>query len=233
MADASSDIPGPVAALRGAAGLVAHDPVGILLPCMGLLALDGVVLLEVRQAVLTVGPLWAVAGGGMAWLIAAIGSAPLRQAVLRRGARAAGRRVPARRTLALMGCQLLLAGIDVLGIAATGAALGFVGWALLAYGWWSLATLAAAVVLLASSILALAVRVLLAWAPLEVVFGGRSGAGALLASARRGQPVHAGVAVVGGALATGLGALLCLAGTLPGYPLRDLALLLAYPEDPT
>lgn len=230
MSERIHDSLGPVQALRGAARLVAHDPVGILLPAMGLLGLQVMVLMEMRQAFFVVGPMATFVGGALAWLVVAVASAPLRDAMLRRGALAAGRPAPRRRLLALAGAQVLVALVEVALLAVVLGALAVLSWGLLAYGWFSLAALMAGIVLVVASGVGLVVGVLLAWAPLEVVFGGASGAGALWASLRRGLGSHAGVAVLGGGVATAVGSALCLAGALPGYPLRDLALLLAYPE---
>lgn len=228
---APTTAPGSVAALREAWRLVVHDPVGILVPAMGILLVQGVVIVEAREVAWAAGPRAGLVVGLLGWGGMALVTAPLRVAMLQRGAAAAG--LPClglRRSLAMAGTQLALAGIDIALLGATAAAFLLVQAVLLAYGWWSLAFLGGGLLLLLAAALSITVRVALAWAPVEVVVRGRSGLGALLGSLQRGAPLRALVAVVGGGLATGMGALLCVAGALPGYPLRDLALLLAYRE---
>ena len=224
---------GPVAALRAGWRLVGRDPVGILVPAGAILLLQAVVWLDLRAGV---GARSATEAGLrfiVGWAMVAVMSAPLRVAMLQAGARCIPRRgLGLRRTAALAGAQLLVAGAQGVWIAASLVVLGLVSGGALAYGWWSIASLGGALVLVGSALGYLALQVLVAWVPVEVVLGGRSGLGAVGASLTRGRLSTSAAAVVGGGLATGLGGLLCGAGALPGYPIRDLALLCAYEGGP-
>ena len=131
----------------------------------------------------------------------------------------------------MAGAQLVVGAAQAAWICASLVVLAAVSGGALAYGWWSVASLAGALVLGGSAVGYVGLQVAVAWVPVEVVLGGRSGLGAIGASLSRGRLVTAMAAVLAGGLATGLGGLLCGAGALPGYPLRDLALLCAYEGD--
>jgi len=122
---------------------------GILVPAMGILLVQGVVLVEARQVAWAAGPQAGLVVGLLGWGGMALVTAPLRVAMLQRGAAAAG--LPClglRRSLAMAGTQLALAGIDIALLGGTAAAFLLVQAVLLAYGWWSLAFLGGGLLLL-------------------------------------------------------------------------------------
>jgi len=224
---------GPVAALRAGWGLVGRDPVGVLVPAGGILLLQAAVWLDLRAGVGVRTVTEASLRFTLGLLLVAVLSAPLRVAVLQAGARCLPRRgLGLRRSAAMAGAQLVVATIQGLWISASLVVLALVGGGALAYGWWSVASLGGALVLLGSACGYVLLQTAVAWVPVAVVVGGHSGLGAVVASLRHGDWGTALASVVGGGLATGLGGLLCGAGALPGYPLRDLALLVAYQGDP-
>lgn len=214
--------------LWGAWRTVQHDPIGVLFPASGLLLLQVLGALLARAVWDGVGPREAVATFFVAAAVQSVIGAPLRSRMIAAGARAHGLRVrPWGRPAALLGVQLVTgpahlgAGLAV-ALPLLGVAAGFAS-----EGWLSTSSVVAAAGVCGGTLASLAVRGLLAWAPIEAVVGGASGLGALWRSVVRGgreRPVAFSVVLLGDLLVA-FGGLICGAGALPGYPIADLALL--------
>lgn len=212
------------------------DPVGILLPSAGILLVELGALLALRLAYGEVGLPWedTVGWERLLWLAVALRvvvfavATPLRAVLIATGARALGLEVrPFLRIPALFVVEGVIAVLQALAwgvVAAPGVVFAgmLVGHRALTVG---AVALAAALVLAAFA--GFAVRVLLAYAPYEVILGGRGPIAALRRGwqlARGGRLSLAVVLLVGDTL-TALGGLVCGAGALPGYPIGPLAVL--------
>ncbi len=212
---------GPVQALGGAWRRTLRDPFAVLLPA-------GLALLIQAAAVqlwwgLALEPAPWLASGVALWVLAGVAAAPLRASILGAGARAGGRSSPGRRRgLSLVGVVLLgdlLHGavlLGVIGIWSLGAGL------LLSYGLLSATALYGAACLLVGVGASFALRVRLAYAPVRAVDGGQAAWRALLVPEGVSWSRTA-VVVLAADLLFAFGTLLAVAGALPGYALRDLA----------
>jgi hypothetical protein len=226
-----------VRSLGGSWRLITGDPVGVLLPAMALLLVQGLALGLVQ---------WLYGSLGLTWLVlAAIGvaaariavSAPFRALSLAAGARLIERPFsPLARAPGLAVVWLLAATVEG-GIVGTLLA-GTLGpaWWLLARGtyWGALLLVGTTVPVIA--LLGIAARTAFGYAFIEVTAGGLSPARALSEGLRRVSRDWMAVLVimVTGELFFALGSLLCGAGALPGTPYADLALLHRWAHrDPT
>ncbi|MCA9493775.1 MAG: hypothetical protein KC621_27770 [Myxococcales bacterium] len=225
-AEARAGPPGVAASLGGAWDLLRTDPVGLLLPTGGLLLVDVVGAMVLREAVLR-GPtiLALVVCGG--WLSRTVLGAPLRSRMLAVAARARGVRAPRwGRPLAVLGAELVV-GPASLGVGGVIGGIGLAASALvLSEGWVATASVVLAFGTVLAVTVALAVRACFATAALEAAVAGASGLGSLRAAILAGPRTIASsfaLLVVGGLL-TGVGALACGALLLPGYPIADLAI---------
>jgi hypothetical protein len=232
VATPAAERPGPLRSLWGAWSVITRDPLGVLVPTMGIGWAQLAVLVWMRQLFVEQGLLVGSASLLVGWSALSVLTAPLRTVALHRAAVASGRASAGPGRWGAMAGVMLVSGLLDVGVAllSVGVAAGL-AWAALAYGWFTLGALSAALVLGLGALVAFALRVALAWAPVEVVLAGRSGSRALVASLTRGQVLHSLVAVAGGGLVAGLGALICLAGALPGAPLCDVALLVAWSDE--
>jgi uncharacterized membrane protein len=227
---------GVISCLRAAAATLRHDPVGVLLPAGGALLVGVLAVIATRQA-WDRPPLEAFRGGAPPEALAvgcvATGvrmalTAALRSRMIAVGARAAGLGAgPWGRPVALLGVLLVVwpavAIVWVgLGLPAVAAA-AFVA----SHGWVTTGAAVLALGMLLATAASLAVRALFAFAPIEVVVGRRSAAAALVRSVRQVAPqlIQVAALVLCGDLLVGVGALVCGAGALPGYPITDLAVL--------
>jgi hypothetical protein len=215
-------------ALRLAWSLILSDPVGVLGPATLALWTQAAASM-VFWGSINGDPLHDAASAGATWLMAALVALPLRWWILRSGARALGR--PWRGVggiLPLLGTQLVISACQACVIGGVAGATTLAALLLASYGWWSLSALGLSLATLAAVFAVLLLRVVFGFAAVEVLCGGRSSLQALWASARRGRWRTALGAMVVGDVATGLGALACGAGALPGYPLSDLTILCAW-----
>ncbi|MFT4626809.1 MAG: hypothetical protein ACI8PZ_005487 [Myxococcota bacterium] len=201
------------------------DPVGLLLPAGGLASLDLAALVALRATWHHSAATWAIVWAGTLvalWIL----RAPFRAIILHRGALAAGLNSRGR-WLPLVGVHIGvgLAQAFVAGLVAVPGVIG--GGALVASGWYSVGTAVIAITASLATLLAFIVRAVFAFAPAEAVVNGHGLVPALSASWRRSQADVAATAIVVfiGDAATVLGGLACGAGSLPGYPLSDLALV--------
>lgn len=219
---------GPVGDLQAGVASVRDDPVGVLLPSAGGLLTDVLAAIAVRSALGT--GRWDVAVAGVIAAIAVrtVGQAVFRSRLLAVGARAAGIDVPPLgRPVAMLGVALLTgAPVALIGAAVLGPGIA-VSAGIAAHGWYTTGALALAATFVAFTVATVAVRALFAYAPAEVVVGGASAARAMVKSAARAARSLPAVALIvaGGDLAVGIGALVCGACALPGYPVTDLAML--------
>lgn len=206
--------------------MIAHDPLGILLPSSASLLLQACAVWATVTAPVGV----AIA----AWIVWWVLSIPLRQRTLVVAARQLPSVAPptSRRGVSFLGLHLLVGPVQVAAFVAG----AIVGWlpatALAAAGWVTPAALVFAGGIALGGCTGAVARGVLGYAPAEVLFGGHSAVNALAASVQRGPRhlVAAVMLVLLGDLAMLAGALWCGAGALPGYPLGDLALLHRWSE---
>lgn len=215
------------ASLARALATLRDDPIGILLPAAGLLLLQVLAVMVVR------GALDAGIGALAVAVVAVVAArvllgAPLRSRMIAQAARARGIAVgPWGRPAALLGVHLLTAALvapPALGVAAAAVlAAAFVA----GQGWFTTGAFVLAFGLLVATVLALAVRGVFGLAPPLAVVGGRSAVAAMSGSFRhaRAEGLRLFVLLAIGDLLVAVGALLCGAGALPGYPVADLAVL--------
>lgn len=212
----------------GAWGVLERDPIGVLLPAAGALFVQ-IVAIGVLRVVWGRADLFAVL---MVVLAGHVGrvvlASPFRAPMIAAGARALDR--PAigwPRALPLVAADLLVSALELL--AAAVVAVPLAGFAALATqrGVYVGGSLFVALAAIGAAVAALLVRAAFAYAPAEVVVGGRAALPALARAWRKGSGDRLQLAalVLGGDLVFALGGALCGAGALPGYPVGELAVL--------
>lgn len=195
---------------------------------MGLLLLQMLALISTREA--PTGGSWILLVGialllQLARLTLGV---PLRAAVLAAGARVLAHPTKGWRAVpSLWVVHLTIAAMQTLG-AALFVLPGLAAASYLALrGWLVLGPVILTAAVLLGAVVSLLIGSVFAYAPMESVVGRRGPLASLLESLRttRGERIQLAALLLCGELATGLGALLCGAGALPGYPMADLAVL--------
>ena len=214
----------PSASLHHAWQAEIDDPVRILVPAAGLLALDLALVLCLRLAWSSSVEHWALWLVGSWWAVQLVG-APLRAIIIHLGALAGGRESRGA-VLPLIGVHMMTAGLRLVAAAVGAIPLVGAGLAMLGAGWYSLGTAVVAAGAGLGTVLSFMVRWGLAYAPAHAVMKGRGALPAASASWAqvRDRPGETALILLAPDILTVGGGLLCGAGALPGYPLSDLAL---------
>lgn len=224
---------GTIACLRRAGATVREDPVGILLPAAAILLLQ-LAAVSVVRALWFDSSLPAVAWAVGLVVLRVIGGTVLRARLIAVGARAVGMTsAPWGRPWALLGVELVVGTIVLLGASIVGLPILAIAAGIAAQGWYTTGAITFAAGIGLATGTALLVRAVFALAPADVTVEGSSAVRALLQSLGRAPreigPLLALVLV--GDLLVAVGGLLCGAGALPGYPISDLAMLHRWREE--
>ncbi len=219
--------------VRGAWSTLKRDPVAILLPTAGLLLIDVLAAVGVRQFLGSVD--MTITTAGISRLVALVAGlelaafligVPLRSLMIASAARALGLGVwGLTRAWSLFFVALAIGLIRGLITAILGVPLALLLLFVAGHGWYGLATLGFAALLLLLGFLRFMVRAVFGYAPILAVADGRGPLAALQEGTAGDDLFGVALAMFVGDCATITGSLCCGAGALPGYPMADLAIL--------
>jgi len=219
--------------VRGAWRTLKRDPVMIGLPAAGLLLIDVLTAIGIRD--IAMATTWSAGADHVARGLGLIGGlefaaflvgVPLRAMMIAAGARALGREAGGlTRTGSLLVVALAIGSLRVAITVVLGAPAILLVIFLAGHGWIGLAVAGLALAILGIGVLRFGVRALFGYAPILAV-ADRAGP---VEALREGMPgpdlLGVTMALLIGDGATVLGSLCCGAGALPGYPIADLAIL--------